>query len=235
MSYTLSGNSSVPGATINYTSTIASPAVAGSVVCDGTGAFSIPSLPNDTYVLTPSYEGWDFSPTLQDVVVNGADVSDVNFTTLTFGIFGNVGVAGATVALTGAAIASTTSATDGSFSFSNLENGSYTVTPSLLNNYFGPASETVTLLDANVTSVNFIAAAWVFLGTVSSDGSGVGPYLGHVKVIASAPSGLKNPYIGKVKLGSPTGDSSDKLIGSVVVLVTAPGSPAPDIGDAGQI
>lgn len=72
-----------------------------------------------------------------------------------FTISGNVGVAGATVSLTGTATASTTSGSDGSYTFGGLGAGSYTVTPSSNNFSFSPVSEPVTITSGSVGSINF--------------------------------------------------------------------------------
>jgi hypothetical protein len=72
-----------------------------------------------------------------------------------------------------------------------------------------------------------------FLGTVSSDGSGDGPYIGHFRVVIEAPSGMENPYLGKVKFVAAVGGSSDALLGQVIVIVDAPSADASDLGNAG--
>ncbi len=64
---------------------------------------------------------------------------------------------GATVNLSGAATTSTVADANGNFSFANLPNGSYTVTPSKSGVTMSPASRSVTISGADVTSVNFSA------------------------------------------------------------------------------
>jgi fibronectin type 3 domain-containing protein len=99
--------------------------------------------------------------------VNGANVTGVNFTATsqnqTFSISGTItttaGGSGATVTLSGAASASTTADSSGNYSFSSLANGTYTVTPSNTGFTFTPANQSVTVNGANVTGVNFTAAA----------------------------------------------------------------------------
>src|SRR5439155_18540885 len=65
---------------------------------------------------------------------------------------------GATVTLGGAASASATADAAGNYSFSNLANGSYTVTPTKSGYTFSPPSQSVTINAANLTGVNFTAA-----------------------------------------------------------------------------
>jgi hypothetical protein len=73
------------------------------------------------------------------------------------GTISGAGGAGATVALTGAATATTTANASGVFSFSGLANGSYTVTPAAAGSTFTPASQAVTVNGANQAGVNFQA------------------------------------------------------------------------------
>jgi PKD domain-containing protein/carboxypeptidase family protein len=62
--------------------------LAGVVVSDGTrsattsasGAYTIAGVPNGTYTLTPSRQGYTFTPASQQVTVNGANLGGRNFT-----------------------------------------------------------------------------------------------------------------------------------------------------------
>src|SRR5271170_1834840 len=150
------------GATIKL-----SGAASASTTADSSGAFSFSGLANGTYTLTPSRTGYTFSPTSQNVTVNGANVtSGVNFTATanpTYSISGTIsptaGGSGATVTLSGAASASTTANSSGSYTFTGLANGAYTVTPSNTGYAFAPVNQAVTVNGANVTGVNFTATA----------------------------------------------------------------------------
>jgi hypothetical protein len=86
-------------------------------------------------------------------------ISGVAFTTSTYTVSGNAGVAGATVAYSGLSSGSTTADGSGNFSVPALPSGSYTFTPSLGGYTFSPASSPVTISGANVTGVNFAATA----------------------------------------------------------------------------
>jgi SdrD B-like domain len=68
-------------------------------------------------------------------------------------------LSGVTINLTGASMATTTTAMDGSYSFTGLTNGSYTVTPSLSSFTFSPTNIAITSLAANSTANNFVATA----------------------------------------------------------------------------
>lgn len=86
--------------------------------------------------------------------------------------------AGATVALSGAASATTTADGSGNYGFSGLATGSYAVTPSRSGYSFSPTSQAVTINGAKVTGVNFIATSvaptYAISGTISPASSGAG-------------------------------------------------------------
>lgn len=79
--------------------------------------------------------------------------------TATYSISGSVGLASATVALTGTSSASITASSTGAYAFSGLLAGSYTITPSLSGYTFTPESRLATITNANVSGVNFTGAA----------------------------------------------------------------------------
>jgi hypothetical protein len=74
-------------------------------------------------------------------------------------ISGNVGIASATITLTGTTSESVTSNSKARYSFTELKSGSYVVTPSLTGYTFTPASQSVTLSSSNATAINFKATA----------------------------------------------------------------------------
>jgi len=76
---------------------------------------------------------------------------------------------GITINLTGAATASTTTDSSGNFSFTNQENGNYTVTPYLDGYTFSPTSTNVAVSGASVTGINFISthSGYGISGTVT--------------------------------------------------------------------
>jgi len=65
---------------------------------------------------------------------------------------------GATLALSGKSSASATADASGNYSFPNLANGGYVVTPSRSGYSFSPALQSVTINGANDTGVNFAAS-----------------------------------------------------------------------------
>jgi rhamnogalacturonyl hydrolase YesR len=101
---------------------------------------------------------------------------DVLFTpataTPTYTISGTIsGIGSATVALSGAASASSVASSAGTYSFTGLANSSYTVTPSLTGYTFSPTSRSVTVSSANVTVPVFTATAVVTTPTFTISGT----------------------------------------------------------------
>ncbi|MGC8723132.1 MAG: protease pro-enzyme activation domain-containing protein [Acidobacteriota bacterium] len=124
--------------------------------------------------------GWDEVTGLGTVDVN-ALVNNWNGTTATYGISGTVSGAvtsGVTMTLSGAASATTTTASGGTYSFAGLANGTYTVTPSKSGYTFTPASASETVNGASITGVNFTATAnppstYTISGTITLSGAGL--------------------------------------------------------------
>jgi hypothetical protein len=185
--YSLSGTIT-PAAGGNGTMVTLSGAASASSMANSSGAFSFLGLKNGTYTLTPSRTGYTFSPTSQNVTVNGATVTGVSFTATqqvnpTYSISGTItptaGGNGATVTLSGTANGSTTANSSGAFTFSGLANGSYTLTPSRTGYTFSPTSQNVTVSGAAVSGVSFTATQQVnptysISGTISPTAGGSG-------------------------------------------------------------
>lgn len=149
------------GVAINLTG-----AATATTTTDATGAFSFSGLMDGGYTLTPVLAGHTFSPASLAVTVLGADATGNRFVasvpTVTYSISGSVSGAvqqGVLVRLAGAASATTTTGASGSYAFTGLASGSYSVTPSLSGYAFTPASSAVTLSGANVSGQNFTASA----------------------------------------------------------------------------
>ena len=84
------------------------------------------------------------------------DVTFLPGSVATYTVSGTVsGASGATLTLSGSGSTVATS----TYTFSNVANGTYTITPSLAGYAFTPPSASVTVNGANVTGINFTAAA----------------------------------------------------------------------------
>jgi len=125
------------------------------------GSYSFGSLPDGTYVVTPSLAGYSFAPPSASVAVNGGNSTGNGFAASALPTYRLAGAVsgpapgGVTVTLAGTSSAATSTDSSGNYSFAGLPAGSYTVTPSLAGYGFTPASSAVTLSGADVTGVNF--------------------------------------------------------------------------------
>ncbi len=146
-------------------------AAAATTTADSTGNYSFSGLPNGTYTVTPNRAGYSFSPSTQTATISGANVTGINFTATpqvgqTFSISGTIsptaGGSGATVTLSGATSASTIADGAGNYTFTGLQNGAYTVTPSRTGYTFNPSTQAATVSGANVTGLNFTATPLTF-------------------------------------------------------------------------
>ena len=114
---------------------------------DASGGYSFTNLPaGSDYTVTPTRAGYDFNPKSKSFAGLGADqTGDFTVTPANVSIAGRVtsggaGVAGATVTLSGAQTGTRTTDANGAYSFTVSSEGAYTVTPSLVNYTFAPAS-----------------------------------------------------------------------------------------------
>lgn len=97
--------------------------------------------------------------TLTGLIAQAALIAVSSFqTNLIFGISGNAGAAGATLAWSGGPSAPYVVTADGSGNYNTgevLQNGTYTVTPSLTGVTFFPSSQSVVVSGADVAGINF--------------------------------------------------------------------------------
>ena len=183
--YSIAG--SVSGAVLSGVTITLSGAGSATTITNANGNYSFSGLANGSYTVTPSLTGYTFTSASTSVNVSGANITGTNFvatanTVPTYSISG--AVSGAvlsgvkiTLSVTGSATATTNAS--GNYSFSNLVNGSYTVTPSMAGYTFTPASSSATVSGANITGTNFsgsVASAALVdngNGTVTDIGSGL--------------------------------------------------------------
>lgn len=142
------------GVTINVTG-----AATTSVTTDSSGAYTITGLADGKYTITHVKTGYKFTPSSVAVTVSGGNVTVADITATAdsspqYSISGTV--TGATkypvmVVLSGAGSATTWTDASGNYSFPNLVDGAYTVTPSLAGSNFSPASQPATVSGDNVT------------------------------------------------------------------------------------
>ncbi len=139
----------------------------GTTRTNASGVYSFSGLVAGSTTIAPSKAGFTFAPASSTVAL-AANSTNNNFVAtailVSYSISGAVSgtaTAGVTMNLTGAAMATTTTAAGGTYSFTSLANGSYIVAPTLTGHTFNPNSTSVTVNGANITGTNFIASAVV--------------------------------------------------------------------------
>ncbi len=160
-------------------------AIAGPIVTtvttDATGLFTVPRLTPGTYTITPKSTSFVFQPAVRTLTVADASLTDVTFTAVpSFSISGQIvdaagaGLPGITVVSQGAV--TTTAITDaaGQFALTGFPTGIYTIVPATTAFLYTPASQSVTVVDANVTGVSFTAAPTFTVSGQVTGANGVG-------------------------------------------------------------
>ena len=134
----------------------------GEAVSDANGDYVFHNLPEGEYTIQPQKTGFTFSPAAQSVTLYHNDLYAIDFSAelQRYELSGRVTVGTNScrgVTLTIAPSNTATSAADGSYGFSGLLPGAYTITPSKSGYRFTPASRTVTISDHNIVSLDFSA------------------------------------------------------------------------------
>ncbi len=164
-SSTNSISGTVSGDVQNGVTMTLSGASAGTTTTNVAGAYSFANLANGKYVITPSLAGYTFKPTSSSVTISGASQTGENFVATavvpgTYSISGTITgtvVEDVIVTLSGDSSATTTTDSSGAYSFVNLVDGAYTVTPSLTGYVFVPADLPVTISGANQPGQDFVS------------------------------------------------------------------------------
>ena len=156
-----SGGPALSGVTINVTGTST-----GTATTATDGTYTVSGLANGTYTVTPVLTNYVFNPISTVVIINGSGIT-ANFVAAnqaagTYSIAGTVSGAvasGVKITLSGDRDASVITGTDGTYTFSGLYGGDYTVTPYLSGYAFTPASITITSLASYYSGNDFVSAA----------------------------------------------------------------------------
>jgi carboxypeptidase family protein len=166
--YSISGKISPPTGSSGWTVNL-SGATSASTVAYSSGSYTFTGLANGTYAVTPSQQGYAFSPASQTVTINAANVTGVNFLAQTqstqsgFSLSGTISPApsggSATVFLNGAVTATVMADSSGNFTFNGLPNGTYGVSPWHSGFKFAPITQAITINGASVSGINFAGAA----------------------------------------------------------------------------
>lgn len=132
---------------------------------DSNGNYLFAGVQNGSHTITPSKAGYTFTPVDITASVNNADVTGQDFiatavSAATYNITGKVnlngtGLAGVTVTLTGGGSGTTTTDANGNYLFTGTQSGAYTITPSMTGHIFTPASQSITVSNADVSGQDF--------------------------------------------------------------------------------
>lgn len=137
-----------------------------STTTDISGHYCFSALSDRVYRITPRKPGYAFAPARGRAKLAGAKVARRNFTATLSGCFatgkvthGASGLGGVIINLTGAETWTTTTRSEGSYSFAALAEGEYTVTPTSGAGYtFLPENRSFKIGGAAVTGLDFAVA-----------------------------------------------------------------------------
>jgi len=182
VTYSISGQVASTGSGLSGVTMALTGASSATAITDASGNYSFTGLDNGSYTITPSRTGFTFSPTNSPRTVSGADITAVDFAAtpvqaVTYSISGQVtsngsGLSGITMALTGASSATAITDASGNYTFTGLDNGSYTITPSRTGFTFSPTNSPRTVSGADITAVNFASTAGLSAQIVQCPPSG---------------------------------------------------------------
>jgi hypothetical protein len=129
------------------------------------------TIMNGSYVLLALFFSAGLTMSCGGGAGGGSNAGNSTYT-LT-GMVSGVVQEGVTITLSGAGTGTTSTSAGGSYSFTGLSNGYYTVTASMANYTFSPSSRAAAINYANTTAVNFVSAkAYSISGTVTVTGIG---------------------------------------------------------------
>src|SRR5262249_19486077 len=214
------GGVGISGVTVALTGTSSANYTTGA---DGTYSFS--GLVTGNYTVTPSKSGYTFTPANRSYTSLAANQTGQDFTgsvsVPTYSISGTVTVSGGgalsgvTMTLTGTSGGTYTTAADGTYSFSGLITGNYTVTPTLSAYTFSPVNRSYTSLSANQTAQDFVGTASGFYFTDNFENwtGSIGPW-DELRCDFTNCTGLVVRDSGTVKAGTYSLKSTDNATGN---------------------
>ncbi|MHC4370694.1 MAG: MSCRAMM family protein [Planctomycetota bacterium] len=145
-----------------------------STVTAGGGAYEFTDLSAGSYTVTPTKAGLTFNPSSAAVTITTANKTAATMASVweitgTINDSAGVGLSGVLVTLSGDASATDTTDGSGAYSFPNLANGNYTVTPTKSGSTFSPTSAAVVVSGADKVATT-MAQVWEISGTVKDWG-----------------------------------------------------------------
>lgn len=183
--YSISGTVTSSGASLSGVTVSTS---GGSAITDVSGNYAINGLVNGSYILAPSKIGYTFTPSSQSITIAGANISGNNLTATvaavnTYSVSGTIigggsALAGATVTLSGNGSTITITDSNGNYSFSGVQIGSYSILPSKVGYTFVPNNLSVVVIRENFTGKNFEATGSTTTGATMTSGTVMLPKTG---------------------------------------------------------
>lgn len=165
--YAISGTVTLNGTGLSGVTVTLSGSNSVSITTASDGTFTFTGVQNGSYTVSAAMSGYTMSAS-QSVTVNSGDVSNIGFTATavppaTYSVSGKVtlkgsgfGLCGVVVTLSGSSSTSVTTASDGTFTFNGVQNGSYTLSAAK-RDYTMSASQPVTVNNANISGIQFTA------------------------------------------------------------------------------
>ena len=151
ITFTISGNTGVGSATLNYTD-----GTAKTVLADGNGDYSFTVSYNWSGTVTPVKPGYLFTPVSRSYSYTLANQTAQNYTATSGRVIsGNAGVSGATLSYNNGGAKSALADVNGDYIFTVSNNWSGTVTPSKTGYIFTPASRSYANLQADQSVQNY--------------------------------------------------------------------------------
>ncbi|MGD0283069.1 MAG: C10 family peptidase [Dissulfurispiraceae bacterium] len=158
---------------------------------NGSVVYSVSANPTTSsrsgFIYVPGYpwdvEGGLLSPAYYVYIYQAGAATNTYSISGTVTISGGTGLPGVTMTLSGTSSATTTTESDGSYSFTGLSNGSYTISPGLSGYTFSPSNLNLSVNGANVTAQNITGTVSAYSLTVTLSGTGTG-------TVTSTPGGI---------------------------------------------
>jgi hypothetical protein len=206
ITYTVAGNAGAAGATLAYTDGTAKTATA-----DSSGAYSFTVSYNWSGPVAPSLLGHAFTPVSRSftkVLANQTGQDFVANTGSTHTVWGNAGLAGATLAYTDGTAQTATADGSGNYSFNVSYNWSGTVLPgSALRQVFAPASRSYAYVLSDQPAQDYTPIPGIFTATPNANLTS--PRYGHTSTLLAngktlVAGGEGNANLVNTKLYNPT-------------------------------
>jgi plastocyanin len=170
VTYSISGQVTLTGSGLSGVTITLKGVNSATATTDTSGNYTFNNLTNGAYNIWAEKPGFLFSPDFSMGIING-NITGLNFTATSapYSISGRVtlngsGLSGVVIGARGPGSATTlteTTTTDvsGNYTFTNIANGDYTITPTEAGFDFSPTSSHQTVSGADIIGVNFTASS----------------------------------------------------------------------------